>query len=765
MLLTACCVAVVLGSLLAAGLPVCWLLNGRRPLTPSDHVRAPFLGLAVIVLILQNLVYLDVPLKQSAPFLWAGLLALWLWLYRSGQLGACLQSCPRAVLAAALLVYLVQGISLFRLGASAYVGRAHTDQYNYTCLAQFLMDEPYDTRPEDLGKRPYLIPAMVIKDDRIGQSVLHGFLAASCVEDARTLFEPTSLLSPALLVLAVFALGRRLGLRPGYALGTGVVAGLLPAVTVIHLESFLSQALALPLLVFWFVLVDELAEEPCGRRLAAPALVLTAALGIYTELWPVLLGSALLILGLAVRGLSRSGRLLACFGVLAAAPFLLNLGFIPTLWKIMRRLDAPLFPEIYPFAFQLEGLGRLWLGDLAAAPPGLRQGMARLVALVVTFLGYYGLVRLGVTRLTGRGGGPEPGENRSAGVALALLAVALLPALVLARDDQHPYQFYKLLLTVTPLLLLGLATLAPPVWAVARSGWRTALPGLLVLGPLLGMALAGTSDMVLKSRWLQPLPRSLSHILLASDMRDLADHLEHLHGEPLLIASTEPTLDGPHNSWRSAWLTYFARHNPVWVTDPEVNVIDPARAPGAEKTVSATGFPERLLILANRRNGFLAAPPAGATLAWSNGSYQMWRTSSRDWAVPVNLVNPDGWGEEHGQPFFWLGPDRATLFVVAGRPGAVTLQARFRPGPDLAGTALPVLCVESGHGRRRELVIRAGSGAVTVDVAEGVNRIALAAPEEPARQSGGASRLRKHILGVQGLSLRFRPGPAQPAGL
>src|SRR5262249_57567071 len=72
MVLTLGCVAVSLGSLVLAGLPACWLLNGRRRLREEDYLLAPFLGLAVLVLVLQNLVLLNVPVGRSAPFLSAG---------------------------------------------------------------------------------------------------------------------------------------------------------------------------------------------------------------------------------------------------------------------------------------------------------------------------------------------------------------------------------------------------------------------------------------------------------------------------------------------------------------------------------------------------------------------------------------------------------------------------------------------------------------------------------------------------------------------
>ena len=55
MALTIWCVTAVLGSILLAGIPVAWLLKGRRPLTGIDFLLAPFLGIAAILWLLQNL--------------------------------------------------------------------------------------------------------------------------------------------------------------------------------------------------------------------------------------------------------------------------------------------------------------------------------------------------------------------------------------------------------------------------------------------------------------------------------------------------------------------------------------------------------------------------------------------------------------------------------------------------------------------------------------------------------------------------------------
>jgi hypothetical protein len=102
MLLTLWCIAVVFVSIVAVGVPLSWITSGRRPLDESSWIRAPFLGLATIILVLQNLVYLDVTIRQGTPLMWGIVLLLWTWIYLNQHLRACLAACPYHLFAAAL---------------------------------------------------------------------------------------------------------------------------------------------------------------------------------------------------------------------------------------------------------------------------------------------------------------------------------------------------------------------------------------------------------------------------------------------------------------------------------------------------------------------------------------------------------------------------------------------------------------------------------------------------------------------------------------
>src|SRR5262249_34847800 len=173
---------------------------------------------------------------------------------------------------------------------------------------------------------------------------------------------------------------------------------------------------------------------------------------------------------------------------------LLNPWTLFTLLDICGRLQAPVLGDAYPWAFRLEGLSRLWVGDLATAPA---PAAAALYACVATALGCAGFLRLFLGSLR-----PAAAVRQRLTLAVALPALLLLPVLVVARDTQHPYQFYKLLISVSPLFVVGLAVLfAPP----RRGPVYFRLPTApLVCGVVLAVGAGATALLVLGTTSLEP---------------------------------------------------------------------------------------------------------------------------------------------------------------------------------------------------------------------------------------------------------------------
>jgi hypothetical protein len=755
----------VLGSPFAVGLPLTWLLNGKQPLSTADWIRAPFLGVAAIVVVLQNLVVLDVPLRRVVPFFWLAVLLAWAWCWREGMLRTILKKCPWSLLAAGALIYLFQGFGLLYAGVRSYAGRGWMDQFNYTSIAQFLMDEPFSTNFAQIGHRPYLIPAVRLKGDRIGQSVLHGFMAASCGQGARTLFEPVIILTPTLLVFLVFSLSSLFGLGRRQALATAVCAGLLPGLTQLHLECFLSHALSVPMLLFWPVLLAELADKPGWRTLTTAVLFETAVATIYTEIWPLLLAVNLIILGLSSWKHPQRWKLRAYAVLLPAAPFFLLIGFWATFALITRRLDWSVLSQVYPWAQQIEGLGRLWIGDLVEQRGVAFRALVRFCSVAATVMGFWGLAQF-ARKQTRACQTPvvSPEKHTLRPLACSVFCLVLLPLLVLVKDEEHPYQYYKLLLTISPLLVVGVslacqAIAFPQAFGASSTGiepvtkWRRTA-ACSIMGTVFVMGAAGSTGLVLSSLKLQYKGRCPEYLLRAPEREELVQRLEAIHHQPLLIASA----DTYGNGWLNAWTAYAARHNRVWVANPLINDVPPQAAPGAGKTLFVRNLPTRLFVLGGSVPG-MKTPSLddGASLVWSNRAFQLWRTGNDRWALPLQLLNPIGIGPAGTKPYFWIGSEPATLKVLAGCAGFMTLHARFVPGPARPGSSLRRLRVRTNHGYRTVLATRGGEETLRVPVVRGKTTIQLKELDRPTVQPLPGDGKRVFLVGVKDLRVQFHP--------
>jgi hypothetical protein len=630
-------------------------------------------------------------------------------------------------------------------GVRAYAGRAFPDQFNYTSLAQFILERPFRTGLEDVCNCPCFAPAVLLKTDRIGQSVLHAFFAATSFQDAQPLFEPTIVLAPALVVVAVYLIGARLGLGRGLTLAVAVTAGVLPALTLLHLESFLSHVLAVPFLLMGPVLAADLAARPGWRPLLRAALILTAAASIYTELWPILLAIPAVVLGPAVLRGPRRGALVLCGLVLVLSPLLLNMGMLRTLRVVLIRLDRPgVLAHAYPWAFTVEGWSRLWLGDLAAKASGVARPVVRIGALAVTALACYGWVQRALAEW--RAG--RRGRRVRAGFALSLTGLVLLPLVLVARDTEHPYQFYKMLLTSGPLLVVGWALFARALCRPAaeappcRVALARRLPVLLVLGVVSPAALAGTAAMVLASA--DPVPAARTNGPYFMALGDLARCLGGLRGA-LVIAAPRALEDG----WYNGWMAYFGRANPVWILNPSINHGEPPWGPESRRAFTGEHLPAAVHILAGSMEGVRASPPAGGTRLWSHDGYELWQMNGPGWALPLGLKAPGGVERGDGQPLFWTVAEPARLEVLAGGSGTLACDAALvLPDPVPAGTGPRALRIQTSRGH--EVVLKASAGAVSFTL-----------PLPPGRTTLLFSAVGVPRVGVRGLCVRFTPAEGE----
>jgi hypothetical protein len=735
MLMSVWCLIVIALSLAVLGVPLQWLLNGRRPLDDTDWICVPFVGMAAIALPLQTLVYFGVPLVWTTLPLWLLGLALTAWHIRGGGLQLSLTSFPWRPYLVALAVFAVQGAGLFVLGAHAYVGRAWSDQFNYTAIAEFLIHFPHDTPFDEMVEHPWLGWVLIcLKSDRIGQSILQGFWACSCGTGAKALFEPTILLGPSLTALVIYAMARRLGTADGPSLLGAAAAGLVPALTLVHLESFLSQALAVPLMLMFTLLLHDLARQPSWGATIRAGLLFTLTISVYTEFTPLLLGLLTLAAILPLLRGGASWRLTCCYGGVILGPLLFNPLYGATTLRLLQRVTVPLLGEVYPWALSREGWARLWLGDMAATGKATLRALAHGYAMLVTVLAYVGL--LAVTWRLWKKARSGANEAQSFGLAASLLSLAALPIVILMARPDCPYQFYKLLLTIAPVLVLGLA--------VFVRAW----PGWFFVALVLALSVLGTGAMVQETVALKSDYRSNAAILANVDLLELQTRLERSHGQNLVIAQT--------NGFDRAWLSYFARHNRVWLCEPSVIDWDMSKYPPIAERLRFDLPPADVQLITESSRIFSHIEPGDVRRVWSGEKYALWQTNSAGWAVPGRAHNSCGWERLEGRPFFWIGGAATEIDILAGSAGQLTLSAHFQPGPGLPDRKLRRLRIRTSAGHDAEWCTEGGDHCLDMPIPAGKSTVYLESLDQPASHRPGDDP-RPLLLGVHGLSMSFRP--------
>ena len=762
------CITFVLVAPLAVGLPVLRLIGGRRPLDEEAWLASAFFGIGVIVLLLQNLLYWNIPIRISIFFLWGIVLALWLVVVRQGGLREDFRQFPRRLAGVCLLVYCVQGAGLFFLGAEGYVGRAWLDMFNYVNMTDFFNQQGFHLEWKDVACHPHLFLTRGLIDLRIGQCILLGQNALAAGLTCKAAFMPTILLGCPLVVLAVYASARAVGLSRNWSLLAGALAGLLPSLTMLQLESYLSHVLGIPyLLILPWALVQFNAR---GDRvsLACAAVFFATLASVYTEF--LLLGYLLVLGSLVLACLGRQGRRRALLGhlLLLVSPALLNPLYTPSMLAVHRFiLDASVLPEHYPWAYQVEGLARLWFGDLLRPErkllplPLLCWGGALLTGAAAA-----GLVAACGIALRTCWKERRPVASSAAGLLLGLLGLAAFPLVLVLRDREHPYQVYKLLITISPLLALGLVCLvcrlsrgqtqeAP----VGNWSWSSAWPAVAraMLLVTVGGAALSTVLMVRRSIKYVAWYRTAQVSTRDPDLKRVERLLASLRGEAIVCRGA--------GGVANIWLAYFGRFNRLWITWPNCTWPEPKEGPAPRRHPDPeqlsrgfylpdfNGIPENAHFLCPRKSDFLqpSGGPEDYRVEWLCDSYMLWKPLRHTWACISHIVNPDGSAPLAGK-LLKLGGGATECRILTGRAGTVKLTLAVAADSGPGRRAGWPLCVTAGQERRR-YEVASGKYVISFPASAGFNRLTLeplgTARGPNARDDRPPRMLRAEIVAVE----------------
>ena len=606
------------------GLPLTCVLRRRSSIEKQDWLLSPFVGSAAVIVVLHNLVYHDITVAAAAPWFWAVALCGWLamiWRYGAQEL---LRSFPTGPMLMCAAVYGVCLLGLLKLGAQAYLGRAHSDTYNYTVIAQFLADVPFSTGWADAGQRPWLTKVLLLKDDRIGMMLLHGFASASIGVPAQHLLGAVLLLSAPLMSLAVYLLLQRLGGDSRLSLAASAIAGLLPGFAVVHASGFLAQATGQSFLLVAVLLLHESASSRQRGAWILTALILAGTTALYTEftlLVAVLLVAAF-VCGVLLRSIHWRSALVSLM-VLAVAWLAAIPEFLPGMWRVINRVAHPTangHPLGWIPVHALSGV--VWFPDyvILGKPKGLIAALV--IGYVLTgaaFWGWYKLLQLNPS--------PTPSDESDNQrrrshrlMKLACFSLLLIPFASLMGYERHPYQVFKLVLGFSPLLSLGFAVF----WS-QDDRWRQVqrvATGMLLVAVGGGAAMIATRDgSAARPKRGEATARHEAH---RPDRLAVQEKLEQLHDEDVVLA-------GGRGVFYNGWFSYAARRNRVWLVNPiesgfavgcKTSPTPRIRAlPLGEQFVDLSRLPDRVLVLSDGQQIGLTGNPRRL---WSSGEFTLW---------------------------------------------------------------------------------------------------------------------------------------------
>jgi hypothetical protein len=567
MLLAIKCMSVAFLTGYLVGVPLLWLSRRGKPLTTTDWLYAPFVGLGTVTLITHQLAYLDVRVRWSAPAIWILTTGLWGALIARFGLRTPCRECPWRVILVTLAVYLTHGLGLVLKGPDEYVGRMQSDRYNYISLAQFLIDVPFSTDWNDVGQRPYLADGLKVKLDRIGVMALQAFFSVSSCETANRTFEATILLFPALVVPGLVLIGRVLNFGRAEALLAAIAGALVPAITTLHTFAFLANVSAIPFLFASLAAACTFVLEPSIRNAIVAAGLGASTASLYTEFAPLLVavaGGAGLFGVLVGRcswrptSLALAGALLLVLLIYPKSELAHQLGPItrttmntsqgnPFWW--LERAHLP---------------GAAWVYDAwSINPPDSRREIVTGIGLGLSCLAVMGVLRLlGRELVFNR---PPAGTKNGPAVMGVLVACLVAAPLVLLYDGRHDYQGAKLFLSLTPLLALGIAA-AVRAPAGAPSRWWPWTGVIRRAGLVVPILVCGYGTSAMVYRLTKSTPAFVSAHIMARDasLRTLKDTLRSNHDRDIVLAV------GP-GAYLNSELAFAARRNHVWLACPVIN--------------------------------------------------------------------------------------------------------------------------------------------------------------------------------------------------
>ncbi len=549
-------------------------------------IFAPFLGISITIIILQSLVYLDIPLSLSAFPFFILFFVIFCYIYQRSRKD--IPDFPKNIFLLGFIVIIVQGFGYWLLGAENYIGYGWIDQYNYVAIAQFLIDKPFSTTFMDVQNIPYLVRAIGLKDVRIGVSILQGYFSVLGQSNAKSLYGTISLLSPFLTSLSAYLLSKRFIKNEWAQYGSAIAASCLPGFALVQLQNFLAQSMIIPFLLLWPIVIENLLKQNDIKYVLIGIVIFAGIHSIYTEFTLIfILVSIIGLIGYVIQTGSFKSSIKKISVVLILG-FLINFGYVErSIIFINAIVHAPpgILDSIYPFALKIDGLGFLWFGYKAfTLNDDLIIAIILLVSIFFMILSYLGLINLF--------------RKQKDIVSLQLLFLSLFPIVFISMPNPYPYPFFKMLTSISPILVLGLWILLSDspsynfksifhisIQNTLLKKILLALPKILLIGTLIAFV---SITFYLASFSISGGGRSAVTWSNSEKMQNTYNYLENTKNLDFILSEPNPdTL---------AWLAYHGRQDNIFFINNQIGDVtldnsnysfnDPAKFPQSAVKIS-----------------------------------------------------------------------------------------------------------------------------------------------------------------------------------
>jgi len=538
----------------------------------------------------------------------------------------------KALAIIALLTAIIHSVVPIQQGLDRYYGKAGLDFYPYTLLAQYLMDESYNTETSQFGLRPSALFTDAYKHWRIGQSIIQAEVSVFSQTNAQSGFAATIVLFLTALAICSYGILREMEVPRLTAAAGALLPTIFQAITRLSIDAYLSQTSTL--FVFVFLTYLLLRQDLNARTFTLFfSLSLAYLISAYSELMPF--GCAALILGIAfVRQDSFRTKRLTLFGAVLLV-VLVNPFYIPDLISFLAQQYLTVtgstgLNSLMPGVLTWRG----WSEALFGVMPDRVAPIVEICAIAFVFLAVPGIILLK--------------QSQRLAFGAVLLPFVALAIYLTTRRPLPVYPLTKLIFSYLP-LISALALAAIGKLAFPRMDRLTTACRATLLLFMIAVVARGSIQEYQKSCNDKDLIES--HYLRDPAFLDVCRQLEAVKTKKVLLFETNRAL--------FFWLCYHARNNDVF-----------------------TIFDQQIFLRSQTEKYAFSEIPKFEDVDLVVTHNQIIDTKgSRDVCLAM-IDRSKAELRENGERFFWLGPQTTKVYFLGSKSVTANMRMCLSPGPE-----------------------------------------------------------------------------------